>query len=72
MFKYPMRCYAQMIYVGDVLVIGGNHYPVTAVRRSSADKMAVLVFHNEEFPDRKITLVCPANELFQIQTRKKN
>jgi len=62
------RVYARMIFVGDVLMIGGNQYVVTGIR-ANADKNTVLHFHYQDNPDRKIILVVPANEIFQIKHR---
>ena len=59
MFK-TSRVYARMIFVGDVLMVGGNLYTVTGIR-ANADRNTVLYFHYQDNPDRKIILVVPAN-----------
>jgi hypothetical protein len=67
MFK-TSRVYARMLFVGDVMIIGGNHYTVTKIRQNE-DRNTVLYFHYLDNPERKIILVIPSNEIFQIKHR---
>jgi hypothetical protein len=64
------RIYARMIFEGDVVTVGGNDYVVTNIH-PGFDENVVIGFLLQDEPRRKVTLVCPATEIFQIKTRQK-